>query len=79
MELDKLINDNLDKFSCNVTYYRKLRKMSQEQLSEKANLSRTILSNIEAPGMDSNPTLSTIISLAYALEIPAYKLLEFRD
>ncbi len=79
MELEEQVSDGLTKFACNVTYYRKLKKLSQEQLAEKANLSRTILSNIEASGMDSNPRLNTVLSLAFALEIPAYKLLEFRD
>ncbi len=79
MELEKRVENEITMFSCNVTYYRKFKKLSQEQLAEKADLSRTILSNIEAQGMETNPTLSTILRLAIALEIPAYKLLEFRD
>lgn len=33
----------------NIAYYRKLRGWTQEQLAERAEISRTHLSNIEAP------------------------------
>ncbi len=63
----------------NISFYRKRQKMTQIELAEKANISRTHLSNIEAPNMHTALSLETLFDLADALEIPPYKLLEFKD
>ena len=39
--------DKYEKLGLNIAYYRHMRKMTQEQLSEKADIDRTHLSNIE--------------------------------
>lgn len=66
-------------FSLNVAYYQKLRGLTQIQLAEKVNLSRTYISNIEAPNMQTSISLDTLFDLADALQVPASKLLEFRE
>ncbi len=43
--------------------------MSQEQLSEKANVSRSHISSIEAPGMVRPFSLEVFFNIADALEI----------
>lgn len=63
----------------NIAYYRRLKGYTQLLLAEKAGISRTHMSNIEAPNIHSSLSLDTLLSIASALEIPAYKLLEFRD
>ena len=63
----------------NIAYYRKREGMTQEQLVEKANLSRTYLASIEAPNVVRAMSLEVLFRIADALEIPASKLLEFRD
>lgn len=79
MDFSEKLNDGIKKFSLNVIYYRKLRKLNQDELAIKANLSRNLISKIEANNYEANPTLTTILSLAIALEIPAAKLFEFKD
>lgn len=48
---------------------RKMRGMSQEQLAEKAHISRSLLGWIEAPGMAHSFSLEVFFNLADALEV----------
>lgn len=48
---------------------RKLRGLSQEKLPEKAGISRSLLSIIEAPGMAHGFSLEVFFNIADALEI----------
>ena len=59
-----------------ISYFRRL---SQEQLAERAGISPGFLSQVEAPGMAVGISLSTLFLIAEALEIPPYKLLQFDD
>ncbi len=52
-----------------ISTLRKMRGMSQEQLCEKANVSRSHLSSIEAPGIVRPFSLEVFFNLADALEI----------
>ena len=48
---------------------RKMRGMSQEQLADKANVSRSHISSIEAPGIARPFSLEVFFNIADALEI----------
>ena len=61
----------------NIAYYRKLKGFTQLQLAEKINISRTHMSNIEAPNMPTSLSLETLLDIADALEISAASLLNF--
>ena len=50
--------------------YRKIKKLTQTQLSEKANVSRSYLGDVENGRY--NPSLDFVESIALALEIPMY-------
>lgn len=63
----------------NIAYYRKLRGLTQLQLAELVNISRTHLSNIEASNAHASMSLDVLLSIAGALDIPAYKLLIFPE
>ncbi|NLO86493.1 MAG: helix-turn-helix transcriptional regulator [Clostridiales bacterium] len=54
---------------------RKLQGMSQEQLAEKAGISRSHLSAIEAPNMVRPFSVEILYNIADALDIPAGDLL----
>lgn len=58
-----------------ISTLRKLRGMSQDQLAEKANMSRSHLSAIEAPNMIRSFSLETLFNLADALKITPSELL----
>ena len=48
---------------------RKVRGLSQEKLAEKANVSRSLISSIEAPGIAAGFSLETFFNIADALGI----------
>lgn len=61
----------------NILYYRKEQGLTQMQLAEKANISRTYMQKIETASCTC--TLDTLMDIAEALGIPLKKLFEFRD
>ena len=71
--------DDYIKLGLNIAYYRKLSGFTQLKLAEAVNISRTHLSNIEAPNMPTAISLDTLFDIAHALGISAYQLLVFRD
>ena len=69
-------NEEYIKLGLNISYYRKLHKLSQMQLAEKIDISRTHMSRIE--NCDCAVSLVVVFDIAKALDIPVYKLFEFR-
>ena len=70
--MDSVEFKNRDRFiqlGIAIAALRKLRGMSQEQLAEKANVSRSHISAIEAPGMVRAFSLEVFFNIADALEI----------
>lgn len=52
-----------------ISTLRKMRGLSQKQLAEKANVSRSHISSIEAPGIARPFSLEVFFNIADALEI----------
>ena len=63
----------------NIAYYRKLAGLSQLQLAESIGISRTHMSNIEAPNMPTSISLETLMDIADALNVTASTLLLFKS
>ena len=55
---------------------RKLRGLSQEKLAEKAGISRSLVSAIEAPGMAHGFSLEVLFDIADALDVDPADLIE---
>lgn len=62
-----------------IAYYRKLRGLTQLQLAEYTNLSRTHISNLKAPNMPTSISLESLFDIADILEVPIGKLFELRE
>lgn len=62
----------------NIAYYRKLAGLTQLQLAESAGISRTHMSNIEAPNMPTSISLETLMDIADTLGVEPCTLLVFR-
>ncbi len=58
-----------------ISALRKMRGMSQEQLAEKANVSRSHISSIEAPNIVRPFSLEVFFNIADALEVDPAKLI----
>lgn len=67
--------DRLVQLGIVIASLRKVRGLSQEQLAEKANISRAALSLIETPNMVQNFSLDMLYNIADALEVSASDLL----
>lgn len=63
----------------NIGFYRKREGMTQDELAEKAGISRSHLSAIEAPNVIRPFSMEILFNLARALNIEPYKLLKLRD
>ena len=68
----------LQSIKLNIGYYRKKSGFTQEQFAEKLYISRTHMSNIEAPNMKTGITLELLFTIADELNIDVAKLLEIR-
>lgn len=78
----KIAAENHDKYIAlwlTISYYRKMRGLSQLQLAEKAGISRSYLSAIEAPSMITNISLEVLFTIAKQLDVTPAQLLEFRN
>jgi len=65
------------KLGLNINYLRRDKGIKQEMLSEIIGIDSTHLSNIETG--KSAPSLDVVFGIANALDIPVYKLFEFRE
>ena len=61
----------------NIAYYRKQRGLSQLQLAEMVDISRTHMSRIEIA--DCAVSLDVVFAICDALQIPPVKLFDFRE
>ena len=62
-----------------VAYFRKLRGFSQEKLAEQIDVSRTHLSNIEAPNMPTSISLELLFLISEVLDIEVKEFFEFHN
>lgn len=73
--------ENKDKYvelGLNIAFYRKHAGLTQDELAERAGISRSHLSAIEAPNVVRPFSLEILFNIATALGIKASSLLEFR-
>ena len=67
--------DRLIQLGIAISTLRKMRGMSQEKLAEKAGISRSLLSVIEAPGIAKSFSVDVLFSISNALNIEAADLI----
>ena len=72
-------NEKYIRLGLNIAYYRKLKGLTQLQLAEAIDISRTHMSNIEAPNISTSVSLDTLFEIAEALDIPIHQLFMFRE
>lgn len=59
-----------------VSYFRKRRGLTQDQLAEKLEVATSFIGQIEAPNIKKSISLDTLFRIAKALDVPPYKFLE---
>ena len=60
-----------------ISYYHKMHGMTQQQLAKECGLSRTHISNLEAPNMPTSISLEALFDIADILEVPIKSFFEF--
>lgn len=60
-----------------ISYYRKLKGLSQEQLAEKLGINASFLGAVEAPNVSRTVSLDTLFDIADILEISPHKFIMF--
>ena len=61
-----------------IAYYRRAKGMTQAELAEAVHISRTHMSNIEAPNSHTSLSLNKLMDIAEALENPLKTLFDFK-
>lgn len=75
-EVDYKNRDRFIQLGITISTLRRVRGLSQEQLAEKANISRSLLSNIEAPNMAYSFSMDVFFNISDALDIAPEKLIK---
>ena len=68
----------MENLSFAISYYRKKKGYSQEELAEELGISRQHLASVEARGMNRGLSLELLMNIATVLDIEPYMLLKFR-
>ena len=61
-----------------IAFYRRARGLTQSELAEAVHISRTHMSNIEAPNTKTSISLNLLFDIAEALDIPVKELFDFQ-
>lgn len=77
--METIYAEQLRKLGLNISYHRKLKGITQLQLAEKSGISRTHMSNIEAPNVPTSISVETLFAIADSLDVPVHILLKFPD
>ena len=76
-DMDQTQIEKYKELGLNVSYYRRKRGLTQEQLAELLNIERNHVSNVELA--KAGVSLDVIFRIADVLEVPVHRLFEFRD
>ena len=61
-----------------IAFYRRARGLTQSELAEAVQISRTHMSNIEAPNTKTSISLNLLFDIAEALDIPVKERFDFQ-
>jgi len=67
------------KLGLKISYYRKLKGFTQEQLAEMLDKNLAFIGAVEAPNIDRTISLDTLFDIADILDVPAHKFLNFDE
>ena len=62
-----------------ISYYRKLRGLTQENLAEMIDKNLAFIGAVEAPNINRTVSLDTLFDIAEVLGVPPYKFLSEDD
>lgn len=75
--MDQRQKDKYEFLGLRIAYYRKLRQLTQEQLSEAVGIESTYVSKIEQGKV--GVSLDVVFHISDVLHIPVYKFFQFEE
>lgn len=78
-DMKEIYDDKYLQIGLKISYYRKLRGLTQEQLAEKVERTPAFIGHVEAPNVRKAVSLDTLFDIAEALDVPPYKFLMFDE
>lgn len=67
------------KLGLKISYYRKLRGITQENLAEAIEKDPSYIGQVEAPNICKAISLDTLFDISTILDVPSSKFLDFED
>ena len=77
--MDKKRQQELRMLGITISYYRRAKGYTQAQLAREIHVSRTHISNIEAPNARTSVSITLLMDIADALDLPLTSLFDFHD
>lgn len=77
--MNKMYRNKYMKLGLKISYYRKLRGLTQEQLAEAVERDLSFIGQIEAPNVDKAISLDTLFKISTVLNVAPNKFLDFED
>lgn len=74
--MDEKYRDNYLQLGAKIAYYRRLRRMTQEEFAETLGLSWSFIALVESPNRVAGVSLETLFKMADVLGIEPYELLQ---
>lgn len=73
--MKKQYYEKYKKIGLKISYYRKCKGITQEQLAEKVSKDTSFIGAVEAPNVNRAVSLDTLFDISEALEVPPHKFL----
>lgn len=77
--MKQIYSEKYRQIGLKISYYRKLRGLTQEELAEQIDLTPAFVGHLEAPNITKALSMDTLFDIAAVLDIPPYKFLMFED
>ena len=70
-------DEKLIRLGLNISHFRRIKSLTQEQLAEIVGVDRSYISKIEAPNMYTSFSMELLCKIAVALEVTESRLFDF--
>lgn len=74
--MDEKYRENYIRLGARIAYFRRLRRMTQEEFAEALGLSWSFIALVESPSRVAGVSLETLFKMADVLGIEPYELLQ---
>ncbi len=77
--MKKIYAEKYRQIGLKITYYRKFRGLTQEELAERVGLTSAFIGHLETPNISKALSLDALFDIVTALEVSPHTFLPFED